>query len=311
MNLINEFEIFLKIERNYSNLTIQSYIYDVKELLNFFIKKKIKFSLINLTKEKEARNFIAELKTKKIKNISILRKISSLRTFCNFLLEKYNIKNNIFKMIKLKKIHKKLPKIISENEINNLFKSIDLEKDLEYRNYLILEILYSCGLRVSELIKLKIKNIFLHNSQILIYGKGGKNRYLPIHQNLIKMINYYINNIREKILNKNKKKEKNDFLIINYEGNPLTEKGIRFILKQLCLKNKQKPFSPHALRHAFATVLLNNGADLRVVQELLGHVNLKTTQIYTYVSNKYLKHKFLKNHPRNMYQKTNKKLKKE
>ncbi|WP_244611460.1 tyrosine-type recombinase/integrase [Candidatus Phytoplasma sacchari] len=300
MNLINEFEIFLRIERNYSSFTIKSYVSDVKEFRDFLLEQNIFFNFINLNKYDLARTFISNLKIKKIQNVSILRKISSLRTFYNFLSERYQVKNNIFKIIKIKKIHNKLPKIITEEEIQLLFNSIDLKNDLDYRNYLILEILYSCGLRVSELTKLKISDIYFNNSQILIYGKGRKNRYLPLHKNLLKMLKYYINNIRNSILKNNFVNIKeNFFLFLNCRGNSLTERGIRFILKQISNKTENKiKISPHVLRHAFATVLLNNGADLRVVQELLGHSSLKTTQIYTYVSDNILKYNFLKKHPR-------------
>nr|KAB8122138.1 tyrosine-type recombinase/integrase [Candidatus Phytoplasma sacchari] len=300
VNLINEFEIFLRIERNYSSFTIKSYVSDVKEFRDFLLEQNIFFNFINLNKYDLARTFISNLKIKKIQNVSILRKISSLRTFYNFLSERYQVKNNIFKIIKIKKIHNKLPKIITEEEIQLLFNSIDLKNDLDYRNYLILEILYSCGLRVSELTKLKISDIYFNNSQILIYGKGRKNRYLPLHKNLLKMLKYYINNIRNSILKNNFVNIKeNFFLFLNCRGNSLTERGIRFILKQISNKTENKiKISPHVLRHAFATVLLNNGADLRVVQELLGHSSLKTTQIYTYVSDNILKYNFLKKHPR-------------
>ncbi|KXT29427.1 phage integrase family protein [Candidatus Phytoplasma oryzae] len=314
MNLIKEFEIFLKIERNYSPLTIKSYINDLKEFKSFLIQKNLLFNFTNLTKYEEARMFVSELKIKKIQNVSIIRKISSLRTFCNFLLERYNISDNVFKLIKIKKKNKKLPKIIAEDKIKMLFDSIDLKNHLDYRNYLILEILYSCGLRVSELTNLKIEDIYFNNSQILIYGKGGKNRYLPIHDNLLKMLNYYIINIRNKFIVKNNIREKKNyfFLFVNYLGNRLTERGVRFIIKKICNKvNDKIKISPHTLRHVFATVLLNNGADLRVVQELLGHANLKTTQIYTYVSNNFLTDIFLKKHPRNIYKKNFKLKKKE
>ncbi|WCA22535.1 tyrosine-type recombinase/integrase [Candidatus Phytoplasma oryzae] len=308
MNLIKEFEIFLKIELNYSIFTVKNYISDITQFKNFFIQNKKSFNLINLKKYNKAGFFISFLKMKKIQNISIMRKVSSLRTFFNFILEKYNIKNSIFQLIKLKKINPKLPKIITEEEIKILFNSIDITKDLNYRNYLILEIFYSCGLRVGELTKIKIEDIYFENAQILIYGKGGKNRYLPIHKNLLKMLKYYIFKIREKIIKKNQ--NINKFLFLNYKGNNLTERGIRFILNKISKKidNKIK-IHPHILRHAFATVLLNKGADLRVVQELLGHASLKNTQIYTYISNNLLKHNFLKKHPRNNVQKINKNLK--
>ncbi|WIA07876.1 MAG: tyrosine-type recombinase/integrase [Candidatus Phytoplasma cynodontis] len=308
MSLINEFEIFLKIECNYSPFTILNYISDVKEFKKFLIKRKISFELANLFEYNEARIFISELKIKKIQNISIIRKISSLRTFYNFLSKRYNTKNNIFNLIKLKKTSYKLPKIVTENEVKILFNSINFKDHFDYRNYLILEILYSCGLRVSELVRLKIEDIYFDNAQILICGKGRKNRYLPIHKNLIKTLKFYISKIRNNFIQKNLdlSSNKDFFLFLNHKGKPLTTRGVRFILNKISEKAGNKKISPHILRHAFATILLNNGADLRVVQELLGHSSLKTTQIYTYISDNLLKYNFLKKHPRNNIYKKNK-----
>jgi integrase/recombinase XerC len=282
----------------------------VKEFQKFLISKKISFNIDNLSQEKHARFFVSYLSSRKIKNISIMRKISALRTFYNFLIERNGFMNNIFKIIPIKKIAKKLPKIILEDDIQTLLDSIDLSNSLDYRNYLILDLLYSCGLRVSELIKLKIEDIYFSNEQILIYGKGRKVRYLPVHKSLLSMFKFYIKNIRKEIINS--RDLKHSFLLINYKGNPLTERGVRMILKKLSLKTENKiHIFPHMLRHAFATILLNNGADLRVVQELLGHNSLKTTQIYTFISNNVLKHKFMSNHPRNTYKKKKKINKKE
>lgn len=306
LDFINEFEIFLKIECNYSYFTIKNYIYDVKEFQNFLFQKNMIFNFIDLSEINEARYFVSYLSNKHLSNTSILRKISSLRLFYNFLIERYNFKHNIFKLIKLKKKSRKLPQILPESFIQNLLDVIDTSNIFGYRNYIILDLLYSCGLRVSELVNLKINNIYFMNHQILIYGKGKKERFIPLHIVLSNMLKHYLTYIRDKFLNKNTKsnRDKHDFLLINYKGDPLTEKGIRFILNQLSSKvNSNISLYPHVFRHAFATVLLNNGADLRVVQELLGHANLKTTQIYTHVSDVFLKNKFIEKHPRNVYKK--------
>ncbi|MDV3198351.1 MAG: tyrosine-type recombinase/integrase [Vigna little leaf phytoplasma] len=304
MDFIKKFKIFLKIERNYSPLTILNYLKDLKEFENFFLENKIEFTLEQLTQAKHARHFVTFLSRKKLKNISIKRKISTLRTFYNFLIERYQLPHNIFKLIKLKKIIPKLPQIISQTDLQTIFNSIDLNRPLGYRNYLILDLLYSCGLRVSELINLRIKDIFLQNSKILISGKGQKQRYLPLPSNLLQKLKIYLRKFR---LDKTSI-IKTDHLFLNYQNKPLTTKGIRYILNKLSSQtNKNIKIYPHMIRHAFATILLNNGADLRVVQELLGHANLKTTQIYTYVSNKWLQNKFLFLHPLNTLNKKKKK----
>ncbi|MEZ0180267.1 tyrosine-type recombinase/integrase ['Camptotheca acuminata' phytoplasma] len=306
MDFIENFEIFLKIERNYSPLTIKSYINDVKEFKNFLSDKKMEFDFVNLSNEKEARLFLNYLSKKNLANISIVRKIASLKTFYNFLMERYNFKSNIFYFMKFKKIAKKIPKILPEEFIQKLFDSISLSDVLSYRNYIILDLLYSCGLRVSELINLKIKDISFDDEQILVCGKGKKERLVPFHKNLLIMLKKYLSHVRTQLLKKNINldKKNNDFLLVNYKGESLTEKGVRFILNQISKRTGEKiSVYPHALRHAFATVLLNNGADLRVVQELLGHSHLKTTQIYTYVSDSFLKKQFINNHPRNILKK--------
>lgn len=306
MDLIKEFKIFLKIECNYSSFTIISYIHDVEEFKKFLIQKKMCFNFINLSKEKEARLFLTYLSSKGLSRASIIRKIAALKTFYNFLIERYHFKYNIFSLIKFKKIPKKIPKILSDNFIQKLFNSISITNPLGYRNYIILDLLYSCGLRVSELINLKVNDIYLDDEQILVYGKGRKERFIPLHKNLFEMLKYYLINTRIQLLKKKKKiiNEQNNFLLINYKGDGLTEKGIRFILNKINKKiGSSHSVHPHAFRHAFATVLLNKGADLRVVQELLGHSHLKTTQIYTYVSDVFLKEQFINNHPRNIYKK--------
>lgn len=168
-------------------------------------QQKKEFNLLTLSQENEARYFVAYLSNENFSNISIMRKISALRTFYNFLIERYNLKHNIFKLIKLKKNPRKLPLILSESFIKKLFDSIDTTELLGYRNYIILDLLYSCGLRISELVNLKIKNIYLNNAQILIYGKGKKERFLPLHKNLVQMIKYYLSNVRNKFLDEKNK----------------------------------------------------------------------------------------------------------
>src|SRR5690554_1389088 len=178
-----------------------------------------------------------------------------------------------------------------------MFKSINTNKLLGKRNYLILEMLFSLGLRASELTGIEIKDLDLSRKQLLVHGKGSKDRYLPLHDNLVNELKNYLQVTRIKLLTK--ASEPNNYLLLNYRGEPLQVRGLQKILNKILSDTGETyKITPHMLRHSFATTLLNNGADLRVVQELLGHEHLKSTQIYTEVSNKVLQEKFNKLHPR-------------
>ncbi|CCV63848.1 predicted integrase [Alteracholeplasma palmae J233] len=305
-NIIEVFKQYLEVEKNYSEHTIISYIDDIKYFENFIINEELAENLLGVRRERLARNYISFLDEKGFEKTSIARKISSLRTFYQYLLENDYIETNVFQLINAPKINKKLPKIIEEPEINYLFKSIDTKTPLGYRNYLILDLLYSCGLRASELTTLSVKDIFISNQQILIHGKGNKDRYVPLHKHLTEEIKHYLTYIRPVLLSKGKETE-TDILLINYKGTVLTDRGLRVILNDIIKKSGETHhIHPHMLRHAFATALLNNGADLRVVQELLGHAHLKSTQIYTHVSSEIIKEKYKHTHPRMVKQKNEK-----
>ncbi|MDO7983482.1 MAG: tyrosine-type recombinase/integrase [Pigeon pea little leaf phytoplasma] len=293
LKLIKDFQTFLKIERNYSLSTIINYTSDLKEFVLLCNRKKIDFNINELKNDNLSRLFLIHLSSKKNKNTTIKRKISTLKTFYNFLKDKYNVQTNIFKSLPNIKVNHKIPKIIEPYHIKKLLNSININHNIiNYRNYLIIDLLYSCGLRVQELVNLTINSINLLNNQILINGKGSKDRYIPLHKKLADMLKNYINNVRPKLIN-NKNKKKILSLITNQHGNKITTRGINFIIQKIFSKNKYKgKISPHMFRHTFATILLKNGADLRIVQELLGHNHLKTTQIYTYISDNELHKKF-------------------
>ncbi len=297
MDILKHYEDYLLIEKNYSKDTIISYLNDIKEFEDFIIGEDLARSLLDAKRERLARNYLIHLDKKEYKKSSIARKISSLKNFYNYLISRDLLETNIFDYINIPKIEKKLPHIIDEEAIDYLFKSIDVKTNLGFRNYLILDLLYSLGLRASEIIALEVNDINFNNKQILIHGKGSVDRYLPLHDTLIKNLREYILNIRIKLIKNKDPDEKK--LLINYKGTPLTERGLRVILNKI-IKDSGETFKlhPHMLRHAFATSLINHGADLRVVQELLGHEHLKTTQIYTHVSTKTLTEKFRKAHPR-------------
>jgi len=298
LNLIEKFSNYLSTQKNYADNTISNYNRDIKDFESFILREELASGLGDVKRERLARHYLAYLDQKGYARKTIARRISSLRTFYDFLISIHEIDMNVFVNIEIPKVPKKLPKLIQDDEIELLFKSIDRFKPLGFRNHLLLDLLFSCGLRASELIDMTIKDIQLEREQILIHGKGGKDRFVPLHDHLIEDIKHYLTYIRPILLSKGPENfEANVF--INYKGTQLTVRGLQLILKQIIIKSGETyKIHPHMLRHAFATTLLNHGADLRVVQELLGHAHLKSTQIYTHVSSEILKEKYRTTHPR-------------
>lgn len=297
MNYFNNFKDYLVTIKNYSENTVISYLKDVEDFNNFIIGEDLAEDLLSVTRPRLGRHYLSYLDSNNFSKKSIARKISSLRTFYNYLLSEDLIDVNIFTNLETPKIPKRLPKTITNQEIELLFNEIDTDTLLGARNYLILEMLFSLGLRASELVNIEIKDLNLSRNQILIHGKGSKDRYLPIHDNLNELLREYLSKTRIRLLAKGNYETSKLFL--NYRGGDLTVRGLQKIINKI-LKDTGETYqlTPHMLRHSFATTLLNNGADLRVVQELLGHSHLKSTQIYTEVSNKVLQEKFNKLHPR-------------
>lgn len=298
MDILESFTNYLLIEKNYSEHTVSNYIRDIKHFESFIMREELAGSLLDVRRERLARHYLSYLDEQKYARKTIVRHISSLRTFYDFLMKQKDIEVNIFKNLETPKVPKKLPKLIQDDEIAYLFKSIDRFKPLGFRNHLILDLLFSCGLRASELIEMTIKDIQLEREHILIHGKGHKDRYVPLHQKLIDDMKHYLTFIRPLLLAKGQDSFI-DRVFINYKGSPLTVRGLQIILKKIIIDSGETyKIHPHMLRHAFATTLLNHGADLRVVQELLGHSHLKSTQIYTHVSSEILKEKYQTTHPR-------------
>jgi integrase/recombinase XerC len=226
---------------------------------------------------------------------SIARKISSLRSLYQYLVDDELIDENPFLNVELPKQEKRLPRFIYPDEIESLFESIDTSTVLGRRNHLILEFLYGTGVRVSELCDVQLKDIDYFQDLVKIHGKGGKDRMVPLHQTLIDAIADYVLTTRKDLL----KQQEYKALFLNHRGQPITPRGIRMVVNKILLESGENlKISPHTLRHTFATHLLNNGADLRSVQELLGHAHLSSTQIYTKVSKETLKDAYLKGHPR-------------
>ena len=298
MNPVESFETYLSVEKNYASNTVLNYLRDVKDFSDFIQREELAPDLLGVTRERLGRHYLSYLEGQNYARTSIARKISSLRVFYEYAVNQKWIDINIFQALETPKIPKKLPKIIQDEEIDYLFKSIDKMKHLGYRNYVLLDMLFSCGLRASELVEMTIRDIQLDREQILIHGKGSKDRYVPLHEHLIEDLKHYLTYTRPILLSKGHKT--NTYAVfINYKGTPLTVRGLQIIIKDIIKKSGETyQLHPHMLRHAFATTLLNHGADLRVVQELLGHEHLKSTQIYTHVSSEKTKEIYQKTHPR-------------
>lgn len=298
MDVLQAFKNHLLVEKNYADNTAINYLLDVKDFSDFIIREELAEDLLGVRRERLARHYLSYLEEHGYARKTIARKISSLRVFYTYLVNQKIIDINVFETLETPKIPKKLPKIIQDDEIEHLFQAIDRLKPLGFRNYLILDLLFSCGLRASELTQMSIRDIQLEREQILIHGKGSKDRYVPLHHKLINDMKHYLTYTRPILLSKGHDIH-TEYVFINYKGSPLSVRGLQLIIKQL-IKEAGETYQlhPHMLRHAFATTLLNHGADLRVVQELLGHEHLKSTQIYTHVSSESMKEAYKKTHPR-------------
>lgn len=295
---IRKYEMYLEAERNYSEYTVLNYINDVKDFKEFLSSNEFG-SLVKVDKPNIARYYISHLSESDYKKKSIARKLSSVRSFYHYLEKLGLIKENIFESVESPKLDKTLPKVLYLNEIDAIFDSVDNSTAIGKRDSAILEILYGSGLRVSELCSLTEKNFDFRNKTVKVFGKGHKDRYVPISDKAIEAVKLYIMVGRpELIFNSNQ--EDTGILFLNHHGGSLTTRGVRVILDNILKRTSDNiHVSPHTLRHSFATHLLDGGADLRSVQEMLGHNNLSTTQIYTHVSKEQLKRVYLENHPRN------------
>ena len=283
--LINDFKNYLELERNYSNNTSLSYVKDVT-LFSDFIKKDLL-----LVDKKDIEKYIRSL-NKSSKTISHV--ISSLKSFYNYYMRMGNINSNPTDEIDRPKIEKKIPEFLTLEEISSLL-NFKVNNEFEARNKAILELLYSSGLRISELTSLELSNIDLDECLVRVMGKGSKERIVPLGDYAIEALKEYIYFYRP-MLNKNN----SSYIFLNNRGGVLSRQFIFKVIKEECIKKGiRKNVSPHTLRHTFATHLLKNGADLRIIQELLGHENLSTTQIYTHLTNDKLKHDYEDYFPRN------------
>ena len=293
-NIIKEYKIYLKIERGLSKNTIDSYTKDLEKLCLFLKENNISISPIAIDTD-IVKQFIYEV-AKNLNPRSQARIISGLRSFFDYLVFEEYRNTNPTDLLETPKIGTKLPDTLSQGEIDALIDAIDLSHPQGERNRTIFEIIYSCGLRVSEAITIKNSDLFFEEGFIRVLGKGKKERYVPIHESAQRYITMYQKSIRSHIF---PQKGFEDTLFLNRRGKGLSRQMIFMILKDLAIKiDLKKKISPHTLRHSFATHLLQNGADLRAIQQMLGHESITTTEVYVHVDKSYLKQVVETFHPR-------------
>lgn len=290
---LDNFIKYLKYQKYYSEHTIINYEHDIKEFLMFLEREG--FSDLKDVEYDIIRTYLMELHEKRYNRQTVSRRLSSLRSFYNFLVRENIVSKNPFLLVSSPKKELNLPKFLYKEELEKLFQAAEDDTPLGKRNLLILEMLYATGVRVSELCNIKLSHIDFDNYNIIISGKGNKDRFVSYGAYCADALVDYLENARGKLINN----KNHDYLFVNHLGGPLTPRGVRVILDKLIKKACLNSYlTPHVLRHTFATDMLNAGADLRVVQELLGHENLATTQIYTHVTRDHLKNIYTKAHPR-------------
>ena len=292
---LNGFKAYLMLEKSLSGNTLEAYYHDI-DLLRKFLEEK----QYNIAPEKVKLNnlqeFLAWISESAIGPRSQARVISGIRAFYKYLLMEDVIQQSPADLLELPKLPRKLPEVLSIEEIDMLIKEIDLSKPEGQRNKAMLETLYCCGLRVSELVSLKITDVFFDEEYIKVIGKGNKQRIVPLGKSTAKLIRIYMNEVRCHVA---VKKEAEDILFLNRNGNKLSRIMAFLIIQKLKEKaGLHKKISPHTFRHSFATHLVEGGADLRAVQEMLGHESITTTEIYTHLNREYLRDAILRFHPR-------------
>lgn len=294
MNELRRFVTYLKKERGYSDYTVKNYELDILDFLEYCNNNKLNIYKI---KYFDVKTYLVSLHEKKYKGTTISRKISSLRTFYSFLYDNNLVDKNIFKNVVIPKKEKRLPKYITNEDVASIFDVPDISSPIGKRNRLILELLYGTGIRVSELCNIKVKDIDVNEKTIRILGKGSKMRIVYYGDVCAEILDLYLTDGRNILLNK----KNNEYLIIGAykKDKPLTTRSVELIINDIIEKAAiNKKVTPHVLRHTFATHLLNEGCDILMVKELLGHSSLDTTGIYTHVSNERLRKVYLDSHPR-------------
>ena len=294
---VNSFIDFVYMKNSHSENTADSYKRDLLHFVDYLDREHI--SSFNLVTYPMVLNYISEIRygNKMLNNRSIARKCSALRSFYSYLEERNIVLDNPFVQVKLGKNKRKLPDFLFVDEIDTLFESIDITTEMGMRNRVLLELIYASGLRVSEAVNLQIGDVDLDECFVRILGKGKKERIVPFYESIRDLLKVYLQTTRAEILLKNNKSH--NYMFVSLKGEKLTSRGIQYILnEQVKRSGLSNSVHPHTLRHSFATHLLDGGCDLRIVQELLGHSSLSTTQIYVHTTTQKLKDSYFKTHPR-------------
>jgi integrase/recombinase XerD len=294
-SIIKGFQAYLQLERSVSANTSAAYVRDVA-LLESFLESELGSKSLNQVDFSDLTEFIAWIHGRGMSASSQARILSGIKTFFHFLVLEGLLSDNPTTLLESPKLSRKLPDTLSINEINSLIDALDLSKPEGMRNKAILEMLYGCGLRVSEVVDLKISNLFLDIELVKILGKGNKERLVPIGSEAAKFLQIWLQEVR---IHLKIKPGQEDWVFLNNRGSSLSRVMVFLIIKGLATKiGLKKTISPHTFRHSFATHLLEGGADLRAVQEMLGHESITTTEIYTHLDRDYLKSTILQYHPR-------------
>ncbi len=291
-----EFMDYLKYQKHYSVLTIAAYERNINEFIDYLKRENItsfqdvQYPLI--------RGYLTALFQKKISKSTINNKISTLRSFYRFLVKQELVDDNPMVLVENMKVPQRNPDFLFPEEMMELLDSIDVQSHLGIRNKAMLELMYASGLRCSEVVGLTLDCIDFSRQILLVHGKGNKDRYVPFHDYAAQWLKTYILEVRNELIAKT---EGTQYVFVNKNGKMMTNRGVEDIVDRVAKNyDSTKKIHPHTFRHSFATHLLNAGADLRTVQELLGHENLSTTQIYTHITKEHLRDVYLKAHPRNI-----------
>jgi len=295
-----QFINYLRLEKSLSENTVSNYLFDLELFINY-LNEKYSIDTVNSVTDKIVESYIYYLRNKKSKKgeyysiKTVNRHISSLKTFFKYLLSEKNIETNPTDIVDAPKTTRKLPEVLTIQEIDKMFMQTDVSDKFELRDRAILETMYASGLRVSETVSLRINDIFFKEGILRIFGKGSKERIVPIGSSAIKYVNLYLENSRPYFA----KPISEDFVFLNFRGRYLTRMAVWNIIQKYSNKaGIKKSMHPHILRHSFATHLLEGGADIRIIQEMLGHSDISTTQIYTHVDREYLIEVHKTFHPR-------------